>query len=784
MYIGSLCTGMTYAFYHRGTEVQFPPDSHKDGVYTWEWDTIMDTGLDLRCTLAQPSFVGSVHLPIANEAKIAAAEILVDGKPAGRYAVETGHDCGGEIDIPVGVKGKVVTIRLHANLKKIAFAAPEILGAYEDKNPLIWPSVAQADFVDGKVAPGKITADGHPDAIFAADFLRERLSGRFGVNAPVVDGVPVRIALDASFTDETYQVEVTNSGITLAAGSRITLLYAVETLLQMGDNGKFRCGKVLDRPYKPMRGFHFGLPPRQEMEFARRLLKYVLIPLRYNQLFIEFAGGMRFDRHPKISEAWLEGNQAGIEGKQPPFPHGEMVAGGKLLEKDEVRDFIAYAKSLGFEIIPEVQSWGHVQYITYAYPEIGEVEEAKACAIDTRGEDARPASFYTHCYCPSNKRSYEIIHDIIDEIIEVTQPQRLVHMGHDEIYQVGICPVCRNLDAAELYDKHVTAMHDYLADKGYRMMIWADMLHPTTRYLTPPAIRKIPKDIILLDFIWYFNFGLDYEDALLPHGFEVLMGNMYSSHYPRYEARTAKERMIGGQVSTWCRMDEYTLAKKGKFFDLLYSAEMLWNPAYQAGLREAYNRIITQQYLPRMRDEIRGITAAASSKASPLTLPAGSAQGIPDVIREAYPAATLVGEQLEISVEGTFDRLVFAQATLWNLPRPAWKPLRQVGTYEIVYADGQASVAKIEYAGNVVQWNRRYAQPLPQQYYRHQGYIATWWGDPVFQGKTNTGEDALVLGFVWENPRPDVAIEKIICREDQDCAAGLFLAQVQGMSRQ
>ena len=61
----------------------------------------------------------------------------------------------------------------------------------------------------------------------------------------------------------------------------------------------------------------------------------MLIPVHYNQIFIEFAGGMRFDSHPEISKGWLEGNRRAKRGEIPPFPHGS-VADGELLEKDEV----------------------------------------------------------------------------------------------------------------------------------------------------------------------------------------------------------------------------------------------------------------------------------------------------------------------------------------------------------------------------------------------------------------------------------------------------------------
>ena len=123
------------------------------------------------------------------------------------------------------------------------------------------------------------------------------------------------------------------------------MLYAVETLLQLAKNGALPYCEINDKPRTPLRGFHFGLPPREELDFARRLIRYVLIPMRYTTLFIEFAGGMRFDKHPEISEAWERGNLAAKAGKQPAIPHSSMVAGGGLLEKEEVREFIVYRKA-------------------------------------------------------------------------------------------------------------------------------------------------------------------------------------------------------------------------------------------------------------------------------------------------------------------------------------------------------------------------------------------------------------------------------------------------------
>ncbi|MEA4824505.1 MAG: family 20 glycosylhydrolase [Clostridiaceae bacterium] len=775
MFIGRLPA--VPAFFHRGTTLPFPPDAADNAVYTWNWDTVYDTGIDIALPLTREAFVGAVRFTLAPDAEINSALVLADGKPAGILDARDSKPLTGEITVPVGVTAKSLTLRLGADLKKIALSTPEVLGAYEDDAPFVFPTAQSLTVTPGApVRLGEIRASSSVDTAFAADYLLGRLPERFGDwFSPA--GVPVTLCIDESYQNERYRVEITSTGVTLTAGARLPLLYAIETLLSCGDAGNFTLCSIDDVPYKPMRGFHFGLPPRSELGFARRLIRYVLIPMRYNQLFIEFAGGMRFDSHPEISAAWLEGNRASKEHRQPPFPHGEMVAGGELLEKDEVRAFLGYARDFGFEIIPEVQSFGHVQYITYAHPEIAEREDRTNIVGDTRGEDARPPEFYAHCYCPSLEESYRIIYDLIDEIVDVASPQHFVHMGHDEIYQVGVCPRCKDLDRADLYCKHVTAMHDYLARKGLRMMIWADMLHPTMRYGTPLAITRLPRDIVLLDFVWYFHFDSDIEDRLLSSGYKVLMGNLYSSHYPRYTARAAKPHMLGGQVSTWCRLDEYTLAKKGKFWDLLYTAEMLWNPAYDEGQRVTYSHLLASRLQPALRDLIRGVSRTVPAVKTALPLPDGDRAALPAALLDLAPAA-IPADGAEVFVNGTCRRLVFEHTTLWNLPRIAWQPLPVIGAYTIRYADGGTESIPVEYNGNVLAWDRRYADPLPQQYYRHQGYVGTWRADPTREGKDSSGRDTLICGFVWENPDPSRVIASVRYDAAQTDAAILILAGI------
>ena len=134
-----------------------------------------------------------------------------------------------------------------------------------------------------------------------------------------------------------------------------------------------------------------------------------------------------------------------------------------------------------------------------------------------------------------------------------------------------------------------------------------------------------------------------------------------------------------------------------------------------------------------------------------------------------------------VPVKGTCRRLIFSHTTLWNLPRIAWAALPKIGAYTVRYADGETVEVPVEYNGNILVWNRRYAQPLPQQYYRHQGYVGTWWIDPVFQGKTADGGDVLVTGFVWENPRPEAEIAEVCYHAAASDAAIAVLAAVESV---
>ena len=241
-----------------------------------------------------------------------------------------------------------------------------------------------------------------------------------------------------------------------------------------------------------------------------------------------------------------------------------------------------------------------------------------------------------------------------------------------------------------------------------------------------------------------------------------MMGNLYSSHYPRYSSRIAKSAMVGGQISTWVAVSEKLFAENGKFFDLVRTADMLWNAySFNEFHNEAHRSLIGNRILPKMRDLLHGKYDTYLRICDGKTVCVGSLPGSSERVPESIRPLGVSEPVGCLKVEEKYDRLIFKHATLYSAPRIAWKPLYTVGHYTVTYQDGERVDIPVEYAGGILNWNTLYAKPMPQQYYRHQGYLGTWFSDPVYEGHTAEGEPVLILGQTWDNPHPDKTISEI-----------------------
>jgi hypothetical protein len=155
------------------------------------------------------------------------------------------------------------------------------------------------------------------------------------------------------------------------------------------------------------------------------------------------------------------------------------IASSYAFSKPEMRRFLAAAKRVGIEVVPEVECLGHARYLTqlkgYAHLE------------DGRGE-------LFNAICPSHPETLPLLEEIVTEVADLFDSP-FFHAGLDEVNLAG-CRRCQKRGSGKpgwwIYTEHVKAMHQIITACGKRMIMWADHVEQS-----PKMLRELPKDIIL-----------------------------------------------------------------------------------------------------------------------------------------------------------------------------------------------------------------------------------------------------------------------------------------------
>ena len=771
-------SNLRYTYCKRGTALPYPPNSTGE-AYDLPWFDresgklfrgesivysaypMMDGGFDLVLDLGERYFADHITLRLAGGSATAGIDVFDESDRLVARASAEKTATGQEFTLSLGIFAERLTLRFYAAYTHIGIAAIEVFAA-TGLDTTTYPIPTRASYPEGVLpfAACKGIEAGSTEAEPGAAYLSERLADELGLGVGIGTGC-IRFE-QATRADDGFTLSVSDGGIRITAGTRRAFFYAAAALMQLATEDGFRFAEIDDTPMMEMRGVHFALPMRKNLPFLYRLVRELLVPMRYNMVFIQLSGAMEYKCFPEINEAWLTACKKYEAGEWPKPAHYGSV-GHDILTHEEIRALCDYIRGFGLEVIPEIQSFSHSQYITSAFPHLAEVPPTtteQTADIDQKLADVPSSAFYPRDLCPRHPEYYDYLFKIIDEVIEVIRPERYVHMGHDEVYEIGSCPRCAG-HATEVYVEEVTRLHDYLKAKGFSMMIWSDMLHENAPYMVPGARGLLPRDIVMLDFTWYFELPIDIEDRLLPEGYRVMIGNMYSSHYPRYESRAKKPGMIGAQVSTWVACAESTYACAGKMYDFVYTATMMWNPTYDATYRLAYDALVSR-LLVGMRRRIGLLPKGEADRTHQI---GGKPENVPNELLYHSPATAalrLTPKESEATVEigHTATLVEILHATDRNSERPVWESAITIGEYTLVYADGSEHTTDIRYSENIMTYCHRYGTPIPSVYYRHTGYAGTYLCYPV-AGKDSEGRDYTLLCLPIANPHPEKVIAHI-----------------------
>lgn len=379
------------------------------------------------------------------------------------------------------------------------------------------------------------------------------------------------------------------------ANTKRGAMYGAYELLRSAQNkeGLIPGGLCFWSPQCPFRGLKVYLPAEGEIDQFYNIVD-MLAYYHYNTIIVEVGGAMEYKRHPEINESWVEycremsryperadevQHMFGWEKNSIHFENG----GGKWLPQETVRALLAYCRDREMEVIPEVPSLSHSDYLLNAHQELAE-----------RQYDPFPDT-----YCPSNPASYELLFDIMDEVIDVFQPH-VMQIGHDEYYSIGICEACRKRDPADILAKDITRIHDYLAERGIRLMYWSEkMLNHITSCgeglggaerrcqcarntihhipATYPAIDRIPQDCIAHH--WYWALREEHDKVFLSRNMTMTYGNWDPRGFINWQKRVDAGAM-GAAPSHWTTLNQVTMQRNGVLMSIVFGAYLLWRKDY------------------------------------------------------------------------------------------------------------------------------------------------------------------------------------------------------------
>lgn len=147
------------------------------------------------------------------------------------------------------------------------------------------------------------------------------------------------------------------------------------------------------------------------------------------------------------------------------FPWSGVLAPVKSPIAYSTRDIMSIldkASSLELEVIPLVQTFGHLEFVlkTKEFQHLREVDQ------------------YPAAICPSKNESFELVTQIIDQVMALHKDKaRWLHIGADEVFHMGMCSKCRMKDREDLFLDHITRVASYVASKyNVRPIMWDDML--------------------------------------------------------------------------------------------------------------------------------------------------------------------------------------------------------------------------------------------------------------------------------------------------------------------
>lgn len=260
---------------------------------------------------------------------------------------------------------------------------------------------------------------------------------------------------EKSNSKEAYRIEINDKGIKVIGASENAVMYGLRTIQQIliTNEGALVYGTIIDYPQVAERRLHVDMA-RKYMSKGW-LIQHIreLSYLKLNAIQLHFNENMGFR----------------IESEFDP-----QIVSDEHLTKQDILQVIAEAKKYGVDVIPSLDTPGHVEHILKFHPEYG--------LVDDKGNHSKVALDIM------NPGAVNYVKSLYKEYMELFKNSDHFHIGGDEFieyYDETVMDQYRDvlseyakkhggqtwLDATVMY---INDIAEYVHDGGFTPRIWND----------------------------------------------------------------------------------------------------------------------------------------------------------------------------------------------------------------------------------------------------------------------------------------------------------------------
>lgn len=332
-----------------------------------------------------------------------------------------------------------------------------------------------------------------PEFEIAGNFLQDFLQNGAGFSLKKTSekNADIIFKKDDSQPAEGYSLTISDSKINVNASDASGAFYAVQTLRQLLPPELERKNSIqkqaflfpqltiTDFPKFKYRGMHLDVSRHFfDKEFVKKYIaNLALLKMNYFHWHLTDDQGWRIEikKYPELTSkgAFREETRVGHYEDKPEKYDGKRYGG--FYTQEDIKEIVAFAKTVNVTIIPEIEMPGHAQAAISAYPQLGCT--GKQIPVATTW------GVFENIFCPT-ENTFTFLENVLSEVIPLF-PGEYIHIGGDEApkTQWKNCAACQQLikdkdlkDENGLQSYFIHRIEKFVNSKGKKIIGWDEIL--------------------------------------------------------------------------------------------------------------------------------------------------------------------------------------------------------------------------------------------------------------------------------------------------------------------